>query len=172
MLLNQCNVSERQRFNRRRWFKKENIIDSFLFWGFHRPQLQLVVSRRLPPRDQNWREFRVPWFNSSNKDAGGLKAWSTVTICLFFYTNITISCSKHGMHATELSSFQMFLRNYLIHCNNLLQLRHPAIQLPTSSLASQLSLNLKIKKTPQKTSCSQDRNNNTVWMKSVTQSLK
>lgn len=44
------------------------------------------------PRDQNWREVEiVPWLNNRGKDAGGLKSWSTVTVCLFFYTNTTTS---------------------------------------------------------------------------------
>lgn len=88
---------------------------------------------------------KVPWLNSRDKDAGGLRAWSTVTICLFLYINITISCSKHGMCARELSSLSTFLGKHFIHCNKLLQLCHPAIQLLTSSLVSQLSLCLKKK---------------------------
>ena len=105
-------------------------------------------------------------YNNRERDAGGLKAWSTVTICLFFYIKHNHRFhSTHGMHATELSSFQAFLGKHFIHCNKLLQLRHPAIQLPTSSLASQLSLCLTKKQLPR-------QDYNTVWLKSIRQSLK
>lgn len=163
MSLSQCkHIRKAELQQRKQENTKELVLKawrlSFLLCGFklhnQQPQFQLLVSRRLPPQDQNWKNLViVPWFNNRDKDAGGLKAWSTVTICLFFYTNITISCSKHCMCATELSSVSW--KKHSINCNKMLQLRHSAIQLPTSSLASQLSLCLtkKIQK-PWKTSCS------------------
>lgn len=91
----------------------------------------------------------------------------------FLHRNITTSCSKQCMCATELSSFLIFLEKHLINCNTLLQLCHPATQLPTSSLASQLLLCLtKKNKKTQKTRCSLNRNNNTICMKSVIQHLQ
>ena len=39
--------------------------------------------------------LQVPQSSSMVKDAGGIPAWPTLTICLFFYKNETICCLTH-----------------------------------------------------------------------------
>lgn len=111
-----------------------------------------------------WGEYRD---STVIQQRGQKRRWSQ---SLVNSDHLFIFLRKHNQLLLQICVLraQLFLNvlgKHLIHCNKLLQLRHPAIELLPSSLASQLSLCLSQKMKTQKTWGSQGRNNNTVWIK-------